>query len=444
MATLNHNRSAGRPKTHEGALAHRLTPEQSLRRTVMACMLWEDGFYEDGQTVADRIAELVPLVGQEVAARTAIEARESQNLRHVPLLIVREMARYGGSIVGETLARVIQRPDELSEFLAIYWKDGREPLAAQVKKGLARAFTKFDGYQLAKWDRDDRAVRLRDVLFLSHAKPEDEEQAALWSGLIDGTLPTPDTWEAALSSGADKRETWERMIADGKLGGMALLRNLRNMLAVGVPDATVRAALDSAKFSRVLPFRFIAAARHAPSIESSIEAAMLRGMEGAATLPGHTVIVVDHSSSMKAAVSGRSEMSRFDAACGVAILLREICERVSVIAYSSPYYGRKYIEQVPDRRGFALRDALHGAVDWGGTYTEDAKRAADTLNPDRIVIVTDEQSHQRLSDPEPGVIGYVVNVATDRNGVGYGRWVHVDGWSESVVNFIQELEKAPE
>ena len=63
-------------------------------------------------------------------------------LRHAPLLLVREMARHAThrALVAETLERVIQRADELSEFVAIYWSDGRAPLSAQVKKGLAAAF----------------------------------------------------------------------------------------------------------------------------------------------------------------------------------------------------------------------------------------------------------------------------------------------------------------
>jgi hypothetical protein len=36
----------------------------------------------------------------------------------------------------------------------------------------------------------------------------------------------------------------------------------------------------------------------------------------------------------------------------------------------------------------------------------------------------------------------VVNVASNRNGVGYGSWMHVDGWSEAVVEFIAELERS--
>ena len=88
-------------------------------------------------------SELVPQVAAEKVAALAVEARERMKLRHAPLLLVREMARHATHrrLVAETLARVIQRADELSEFVAIYWAGGRQPLSAQVKKGLAAAFT---------------------------------------------------------------------------------------------------------------------------------------------------------------------------------------------------------------------------------------------------------------------------------------------------------------
>ena len=68
--------------------------------------------------------------------------------------------------MAETLTRVIQRADELTEFVAIYWSEGKLPLSAQVKKGLAAAFRKFDAYALAKYNREN-PVKLRDVLFLA-------------------------------------------------------------------------------------------------------------------------------------------------------------------------------------------------------------------------------------------------------------------------------------
>jgi len=37
--------------THEGAPAKRINAELELRRSVMACMLWEDSFYEDGHSI---------------------------------------------------------------------------------------------------------------------------------------------------------------------------------------------------------------------------------------------------------------------------------------------------------------------------------------------------------------------------------------------------------
>ena len=430
MARTNLARSRTTLRTHEGAPAKRIGSEAQLRRSVMACLLWESTFYEDGVSIADRIAEGVRAVSQETAADLAIEAREQMHLRHAPLLIVREMARRGGREVGDTLAHVIQRADELSEFVAMYWKDGKEPLSAQVKRGLALAFTKFDEYQLAKYDRA-KDVRLRDVLFLCHAKPKDDEQAALWRRLVDGTMAAPDTWEVALSGGGDKREHWTRLLAENKLGGLALLRNLRNMKDAGVDESLIRSAIAGGNYRRVLPFRFIAAAKYAPHLEDVLEDAMFRALAVAPTLPGKTALLLDNSGSMHGWLSGRSEMDRGDAAGGLAMLLREVCEHVTIIGFGSQ------AAVLPNRRGFALAEAYrHGPG--GGTNTEYAKRLADRDGYDRIIILTDEQSHQKIGDPLGR--GYVVNVSTERNGIGYGAWTHIDGWSESVVRYIQESE----
>jgi 60 kDa SS-A/Ro ribonucleoprotein len=432
-------------RTHEGAPAVAISPEQALRRSVLSCMLWEGEFYEDGVQIAGRIRELVPQVDAGKVAALAVEARERMKLRHAPLLLVREMARLAThrALVAETLTRVIQRADELSEFVAIYWAGGRQPLSAQVKKGLAAAFSKFDEYALAKYDRAG-AVRLRDVLFLSHPRPADEAQAALWKRLAENELATPDTWEVALSAtgrdGAEKREVWERLLAERKLGALALLRNLRNMQQAAVSEEMVLAALGAMKTDRVLPFRFLAAARTAPQWEEALEAAMFRALEGRArTLAGHTVLLVDVSGSMEAPISHRSEMRRTDAAYGLAILLREMGEKVTVYTFSNE------AKLVPGRRGMALRDALDQSQAHGGTYLGKAigQVEADLRKGyDRMVVITDEQSHDQV--PAPRGRGYVINVASNRNGVGYGAWMHVDGWSEAVVEFIAELEQSDE
>lgn len=451
--------------THEGAVAKHVNPTAELQRSVMACMLWEDTFYEDGESIADRIKSLVPLVPAKDVSLIAFRARGEQKLRHVPLLLAREMARYESHkyLVADTLAAVIQRPDELTEFLAIYWKDGKQPLSAQVKKGLGRAFQKFNEYSLAKYNRDE-AIKLRDVLFLCHATPKDLEQADTWRKLIGGfcsfcnlpidkcqnfkgrrvkhecieaKLMVPDTWETELSAGKGEHKlfSWVRLLKENKLGALALLRNLRNMTNEGVPEDLIREALRNADPSRVLPFRYISAAKYAPQFEPELEDMMFRSINPDMKLKGKTCLLIDGSGSMfGATVSAKSEIDRFEAACGLAMITREVCETVDILVFSERGYT------VPPRRGFALRDAVRSKAERRGTMTDQAIRGANARGYDRLILITDEQSHTAYPDPLSGTKAYCINVATYKNGIGYGRWTHIDGWSEAVLSYIAAVE----
>jgi 60 kDa SS-A/Ro ribonucleoprotein len=142
-------------------------------------------------------------------------------------------------------------------------------------------------------------------------------------------------------------------------------------------------------------------------------------------------------------LSRRSEMQRSDAAYGLAVLLREIAEKSAVYSFSDE------LVEVPARRGFALRDAIDKSQRHNGTYlgkaVEELHRRAELNNSeryDRLVVITDEQAHDTV--PNPKGKGYVINVASYKNGVGYGKWMHIDGWSESVVEYIRELETTPD
>ena len=219
-----------------------------------------------------------------------------------------------------------------------------------------------------------------------------------------------------------------------KLGALALLRNLRNMREAGVDESLVLAALSSMSTARVLPFRFLAAARYAPQWEEALEQAMLTCVAGQEKLRGKTIVLVDVSGSMTAPLSQRSEMQRTDAAYGLAVLLRELGEKVAVFSFSDT------LVEVPARRGFALRDAIDRSQRHNGTQLG---KAVTELNQkhgcDRLIVITDEQAHDTV--PGPKSKGYVINVASYKNGVGYGKWTHIDGWSESVVDYVRTLEQ---
>lgn len=429
-------------RTHEGGTAQTVSPFLELKRTVMTCMLWEKTFYESGESIANRIKKLVSKVDPVRVSELAMHARHEMYLRHVPLLLVRELARHkgNGSLVASTLPVIIQRVDELAEFMAIYWKDGKTPIANGIKRGLAEAFTKFDAYQLAKYDRPG-TVRLRDVLFLSHAKPKDKDQEEVWKALIDGTLPVPDTWESNLVAGEDKKATFTRLLQEDKLGGLAVLRNLRLMLSVGVEEKLITDRLLKG-IKKALPFRFITAAKYAPNLERQIEEAMFKAASHLPSIQGRTGLLVDVSGSMHGTISGKSEVTCMDTACGLAIHLSEKCIELRVAAFS-----RDCIV-VPPRRGFGLRDAIVNSQPHGTTYLRQAlsKLHGDHgwSNLERVIVITDEQSHDgNYAGWAPK--SYVINVASYKNGVSYGNgWTHIDGWSERVVDYMLAVEELSE
>ncbi|NEV75629.1 TROVE domain-containing protein [Rhodopseudomonas sp. BR0C11] len=422
--------------THEGAPAIRhLSAEQQLRRSVMSCLLWEREFYEDGKTIADRIVEHAEKVPPAVLAGIAIEARETFNLRHVPLLLLDVLSKTGKGdrIVADTVDRVIQRADEMGELLAIYWRNGRKMVPAQMRSGLARALCRFDEHRLAKYDRDG-AVKLRDVLRMVRPRPANDEQSALFRRIKDRTLSTPDTWEVALSGGADKRETFERLLREEKLGYLALLRNLRGMAAAGVDQDLIRGAILARKGAhRVLPFRYVAAARAAPQFEPFLDQALQAAIADLPRLGGRTIVLVDVSKSMEWAMSQKSDMVRMDAAAALGAIVN--AEQLRLFTFSDR------VVEVPPRRGMAGVDAIKRSQAHNGTALGAAVAAVNAIPHDRLIVITDEQSADPV--PPPGAErAYMINVASNRNGVGYGRWIHIDGFSEGVLRFIHEVERS--
>lgn len=441
---LNRKPIAPHGYTHEGAKAAPMKPLQALRRSVMSCLLWESEFYEDGEEIATRIYRLAQSVPPVEVAKLAIEVRTVGNLRHVPLLLLSALARQpnGTPLLADTIEDVIQRADELSEFLVIHAKMNnvspnamKKTISAQMKKGIARAFTKFNEYSLAKNDKAG-AVRLRDALFLCHAKPKDAEQDALWKRLVANQLEVPDTWEVQLSGGADKKETFERLIREDNLGYLALLRNLRNMVQAGCDTKLVANAITARKGNahRVLPFRYIAAARAAPQFEPAIDQALCEAIGELPILPGHTDILVDVSGSMDARLSGKSDMTRMDAAAALGAIWPG---QVRLFTFSN------LLKEVPPRRGMAGVDAVVSSQPHMGTNLAGAVIAVQQNSPhDRLIVITDEQADERGCPDPVCKNAYMINVASNKHGVGYGKWHHIDGFSEGVLRYINELERS--
>lgn len=434
-------RTNQRRVTHEGGRASDLTPDQELERTVMSCLLWEENFYESGEEIGARIARLVGKVGGEAAFRIAERARHEMYLRHVPLLICAGMAKHHPKYVAQAVHRCVHRVDELSEAVSVYWKlnpttrnnKGGRRLSHQFEAGLRRAFLKFDEFQFAKYAFDKgKAVKLRDVMRL--VRPDlGRGKENLFYKINQNKLEDPDTWENTALGGRLDREDWERLIAENKLGYMALLRNLRNMMKAKVDKKGLIAAIKAGRGSRyVLPFRYVAAARAVPDLADALDYALCKKIEELPKLKGRTIVLVDVSSSMDEKLSSKSDLSRLDAACAVAALVNAGQRRVFSFSnhlseISRPALGLRCIEQI------------RLSQPHGGTYLGAAIRSLPEC--ERLIVLTDEQTADQVGRPK-AERAYMINVAAHQNGVGYGEdWIHIDGFSEGVLRYIAAVEE---
>lgn len=434
-------------KTAEGGPAVHINAEQQLTRLVNTCFLWEDGFYVDGKTVAEQIVEAAHRCTPQTVANVAVEARHVHHLRHVPLLLVSALAthpqRKNFAGLQTTVTSVVDRADELGELLAVYAKvlgiNGRQPgngfkkrIPAAVRRGLAKAFDKFSEYQFAKYNRDGQFT-IRDVARIVHPSGK-AERGDLYKRLFKGEkLASPQTWEEQLSAGGDKRQVFTQLLTEHKLGYLALLRNLRNMLESGVDEQLIKSAILARKggAEKVLPFRYTAAARHAPRVEKELDIALKAAIGELPKFEGRTIVLVDTSGSMRDKLSAKSDLTRRDAA---ATLASVIDGDIRVFWFADR------IGELPHRLGMAGIDQIERAPS-GGTYLGTAVSKMNELPHDRLIVITDEQSADRVPKPR-AKHAYMINVAANKNGVGYrDGWTHVDGFSEGVLRYIHAIER---
>ncbi len=378
------SKAATQVKNYEGAKAFVMSAEMELYTAVVTWSL-NDSFYEKNADRLNRLRGLIALCDPQFVGRLAIYARTKMYMRSVPLVLVTELAKLhsGDNLVARVTDGVIGRADEITELLACYELMNKRTgvkklnrLSKQLQKGLTAAFNRFDEYQFAKYNRDG-AIKLRDALFLVHPKAKDELQQVLFNKIVDGSLQTPYTWETELSAlgqlNFDSKEAkaiafkakWEELIDSGKLGYMALLRNLRNIQDAGVSYTYLQkvcatlADADKVAKAKQFPFRYLAAYREllTAGAEMPVRAltkklsALLLGNKGytgglldalekavqasAANIKGfdyetRVLLACDVSGSMQMAVSAKSKVLLYDVGLMLAMLLQSRCKNVEV------------------------------------------------------------------------------------------------------------------
>ncbi|EDP98294.1 TROVE domain-containing protein [Kordia algicida OT-1] len=342
---------------HQGEKAYKMTPEMELYSAVVTTSL-EKTTYENTSDRVKRIQKLVRNCDPVFVAKLAVYARTKMNLRSIPVVLAVELGKIhkGDNLVSKTIYNIVQRADEITEVLAYYQTANKRNgvkklnrLSKQVQKGIAKAFTKFDEYQFAKYNRKGD-VTLKDALFLTHPKATSEDQQYIFNKIVNNNLETPYTWEVELSkvgqqyfaSAEAKREavkaTWETLIYSKKVGYMAIMRNLRNILQADVsPDCISQVANylsneQAVLRSRQLPFRFLSAYNEIQLINSPYTSYILEALEDAIQISAqniqgfdiHTRVLMacDVSGSMFSPVSKKSKIQCYDIGLVLAMLLQ--------------------------------------------------------------------------------------------------------------------------
>lgn len=464
MSKFNSSQSI-KTTNKSGHAAYKMPDKQKLVTQVLTSFFNEQKFYGDNTDEMKKTIKAVIAKDPQFVANLAVFARREFNMRSVAHVLVAHLAHEvaGKPFVRKTVKAVSLRGDDVTEIMACYLSEFGKPVPNGLKKGIADVMTGFDEYTLAKYKGEGKAVKMRDLLCLCRPTPKTAEQSVMWARLLNGELQTPYTWETELSAKGNNAKTWEALIDSGKVGYMALLRNLRNIL--NAKPSNVNRVLntiqnpEAVKRSKQLPFRFLSAYKEVADIGGSrvldaLENAVEAACENVPRLNGTTVIAVDMSGSMSDRVSAKSEMHCYQIAMMLGLIANKICDNSHFYVFNTD------IEKYPlSRRSGVLNTAMNARCG-GGTdmYLPFRKMIADNVTADRIIILSDNECNsgggwysrrpvQALADEYRRKTNNDLWVhAIDLQGYGtqqfHGKKTNIiAGWSEKVFSFINLAEQ---
>lgn len=478
MAKYNRKKASTKTKNKEGAEAYKLSDELALYSLVCTSML-DNQFYRTRREMMSDLRKLIKKVDPEFVAKLAVYAREKMYLRTMPIVLAVELAKVhkGDDLVSRMTERIIQRADEITEVLACYAElngQGRiNKLSKQLQKGVARAFNKFDEYQFGKYNRDG-IVKLKDALFVTHAKPKDKDQEELFTKIANDALETPYTWEVELSKkdGRSKAEKWEELIKSKKVGYMAQMRNLRNMLDAEISDECIDqvcgylADAQAVQRSKQLPFRYYSAYRMLANNRNAKTSEVLTALNDAVKasidnipllVDGDNVIACDVSGSMQMHMSERSSMQMYDVGLLLGQLLK-LKNKSTIVGIFGDIWKVKNFRSENVLDNTAALHRIEGEVGYstnGYLVIEDL--IAKGKKKDKVFIFTDCQmydsygsgntfknSWKEYKSIAPEAKLYLFDLS------GYGDTpvstldkdvTLISGWSEKVFDMLHALEK---
>lgn len=307
--------------SYEGGSVYEKSPIDEWMNMLFSSFM-EKGFYESAKTQQDRFIELTDKIadayGYEFVAKAAVFARNELGMRSISQLTAAWLNAKSFKHKRDFYRAFMHRPDDVAEiFAAIDYLKGKRSHA--LVRGACDYIKGLNENTLAKYKLNSRDYNMFDLISITHAHSKAIAQ------LEAGTLAPADTWEVKVSGAADKDERnqeWKRLVEERKLGYMALIRNLNNILAIPnidnqwIKDILVPQITNESNIHRSLmfPYRFYTAYRnldiHNPYVVEALgEAFAIAAVHNAPQLEGSSAIILDVSGSMDDHISANSNIT---------------------------------------------------------------------------------------------------------------------------------------
>lgn len=451
-----------------GHAAYSMKDKDKLVTMVLTTFFNEAKYYGDNSNELVELAEKVATNDPRFVSNLAIYARKEMHLRSVSHVLTSIVAHTVESkpFIRETVEGVVERADDITEILACYLSMYGKPVPNGLKKALGQAMKEFNAFSFSKYNGGNKAIKFRDVLRICHPKADTDRQNQTFKMILDDTLPMAKRWETELSARGNTKEVWEELIEENRIGYMASLRNLRNML--NVKPSNIQKIYDKLSNkeevlkSKQLPFRFLSAYKNLPlgatsKVRDVLEDACEYSIENLPKIPGKTVIAIDTSGSMWSTISNKSDVRCDQIALMLGLMANKLCEEAIVYAFDT-----KISEMAVSHRSGIISTVL--SCDFGGGGTDLTLPLRRMINndivADRLIMISDDEINSSWRGFAKTCQSYADQY---RNQVNPDLWVHaidlqgygtqqfigdktnvIAGWSERVLEFISLAERGIE
>lgn len=444
-----------------GHAAYSMNDRSKLVTQVLTSFFNEAKFYGDNSGEMKKLIPKVIAADPEFVAKLAVFARREFNMRSVSHVLAAYLCHEpaGKPYARKTVQAVCLRGDDATEIMSFYLATFGKPIPNSLRRGLKSVLERFDAYTLSKYKGDGKDVKLRDLVMLCRPHPTSDEKSEAFKKLLENSLEPPATWEVELSKYGNNSETWERLIASGRVGYMATLRNLRNIIKANPSnmDSVLEWLSDpgAVRRSKQMPFRFLSAYKAVKDVAgskvlSTLEHACEASVQNMERLSGTTVIMVDVSGSMGNQVSAKSDVRCYEIGALLGLIANRICENSVFYVFNGDAYRYPVSAEAPILYT-AQTIRCGGGTDMAAPFE---RMLRDGVKADRVIVISDNECND-------GWWGKPVQTVADeyRRKSGCNCWVHgidlqgygtqqfkgprtniITGWSEKVFEFIHLAE----